>query len=192
MEPAKKIILAVTGATGMIYVLKFLELLRDKNIEIHGIISDAGRKVLRLEMNMEHQSLPGVSRWFDCHDFTAPMASGSCHYDSMVILPCTAGTLGSIASGISGNLIHRAADVSLKERRPFLLAVRETPFNKTHLKNMMSVHDAGGIICPPMPSFYSKPQNIDEMARNFSGRICDQLGITVEGVKRWKGVDHDF
>ncbi len=173
----------------MLYVPELLSLLRQEGIEVHGIISEAGRKVLRLELGIEPADLKGVARWFESNDFTAPMASGSCRYRAMVILPCTVGTLGAIAAGISANLIHRAADVSLKERRPLLLAVRETPFNRTHLANMMTVHEAGGIICPPMGSFYNKPKDLQEMARNFAGRLCDQIGIETSGVKRWKGIE---
>ena len=103
----------------------------------------------------------------------------------MVLLPCTVGTLGAIANGYSGNLIHRAADVTLKERRPLILAVRETPLNRTHLNNMLTMHDAGATIFPPMPSFYHKPENIEQMAKQFSGRLCDQLGISAPGLKRW-------
>ncbi len=181
------IVLAVTGATGMLYVPALLALLADAGVEVHGVISRAGRQVLALELELEPTDLAGIGRWYDVDDFTAPMASGSCPYDAMVILPCTMGTLAAIASGVSSNLIHRAADVMLKERRPLLLAARETPLNRTHLKNMLAVHDAGGIICPPMPSFYTRPADLPEMARNFAGRICDQLRLPVSGIRRWQG-----
>ncbi len=184
-----RILLAVTGATGMLYVPELLSLLAEQEVEVHGIISGSGRKVLKLELGLEdHTQLAGVSRWFAIDDFTAPVASGSSRYGAMVILPCTMGTLGGIAAGYSGNLIHRAADVTLKERRPLLLAVRETPLNRTHLRNMLSVQEAGAIICPPMPSFYMQPKSLQEMARHFAARICDQLGIDVQ-VPRWSGAD---
>jgi 4-hydroxy-3-polyprenylbenzoate decarboxylase len=185
MKQAERIILAITGATGMLYVSPFLEILQKGKIRVHGVISAAGRTVLKLETGMEPASLPGIERWFDIDEFTAPIASGSSSYDAMVILPCTVGTLGAIAGGFSGNLIHRAADVTLKERRPLILVVRETPLNRTHLKNMLAVHDAGATIFPPMPSFYHKPKSIEEVARQFAGRICDQLGISAPGTKRW-------
>ncbi|NOQ47094.1 MAG: UbiX family flavin prenyltransferase [Desulfobulbaceae bacterium] len=187
MAEPKRVILAITGATGMLYVTELLSLLTHHGVEVHGIISDAGRKVLSLEQGLEHEKLPGISRWFNIADFTAPVASGSSRYDAMIVLPCTVGTLGAIAGGISGNLIHRAADVTLKERRPLLLAVRETPLNRTHLNNMLTAHDAGAVICPPIPSFYTHPADLQEMARNFAGRLCDQIGIHVD-VKRWKGM----
>ena len=188
MAATKRIILAVTGATGMLYVTALLELLqRQKNVTVHAIISNAGRQVLRLEQDLDPAELHGVDRWFDIDDFTAPMASGSSCYDAMIILPCTAGTLAAVAGGFSGNLIHRAADVSLKERRPLLLAVRETPLNRTHLKNMLAVHDAGAVVCPPMPSFYQQPEDLKDMASHFAGRLCDQVNIMIPGLKRWQG-----
>ena len=177
MEPVKKMILAVTGATGMVYVPPFLRILQENDVTVHAIISDAGRKVLQIESNLEVTDLKGVDRWFDIEEFTAPVASGSSRYDAMVVLPCTVGTLGAIASGYSGNLIHRAADVTLKEKRPLLLAVRETPLNRTHLNNMLKVHDAGATIFPPMPSFYHQPASINDLALQFAGRLCDHLGI---------------
>lgn len=184
---SQKILLAVTGATGMLYVPEFLTLLDRQQVEVHGIISASGRQVLKLELGLEYTDLAGVSRWFGIDDFTAPPASGSSRYAAMVILPCTTGTLGAIAGGYSGNLIHRVADVTLKERRPLVLAVRETPLNRTHLRNMLAVQETGAIICPPMPSFYMQPKTLQEMARHFAGRICDQIGVEAQ-VPRWSGV----
>ncbi|MCI5210850.1 MAG: UbiX family flavin prenyltransferase [Candidatus Electrothrix sp. ATG2] len=184
----QRLILAITGATGMLYVTALLDLLADQDVEVDAIISDSGKKVLRLEQDMAPDDLPGVSRWFASGDFTAPPASGSARYDAMIILPCTVGTLGAIAAGFSGNLIHRAADVTLKERRPLILAVRETPLNRTHLNNMLTLHDAGATICPPMPSFYLHPPDLQAMACQFAGRICDQIGLHIAGMPRWQGV----
>ncbi len=183
----KKILLAITGATGMLYVIELMKLLDGEQVEVHAIISTSGRQVLELELGMESSEVPLVSRWFGIDDFAAPPSSGSCRYMAMVILPCTTGTLGAIAGGYSGNLIHRAADVSLKERRPLVLAVRETPLNRTHLKNMLAVQEAGAIICPPMPSFYLRPKTLQDMARNFAARICDQIGVKVD-IPRWQGL----
>ncbi|HHO47539.1 MAG TPA: UbiX family flavin prenyltransferase [Desulfobacteraceae bacterium] len=185
MNQAKRIILAVTGATGMLYLRPLLTLLGEHGVTVHGVISDAGRQVLRLEEGMEPEALPHVERWFAVDDFTAPMASGSSLYDAMVILPCTVGTLGAIAGGYSGNLIHRAADVTLKERRPLILAVRETPLNRNHLTNMLRAHEAGATIFPPMPSFYHKPDSLQAMARHYVGRLCDHLGLRDKDMKRW-------
>ena len=180
----KTIILAVTGASAMLYIPELLDLLCGEEVVIHGIASECGRLVMNLELGMAPEELSGISRWFGVNDFAAPPASGSSRYNAMVVLPCTTGTLGAIAAGYCGNLIHRAADVTLKEKRPLLLAVRETPLGRIHLENMLRVQEAGAIICPPIPSFYLRPQNMKEMARNFAARICDLLGIDVD-VPRW-------
>jgi len=186
MSTRKRFILAITGASGSLYALEFLKIMHTLDAEVHAIISEAGRQVLGIELGIRPQDLDEyVAKWYDVRDFAAPMSSGSSLFDGMIVLPCTMGTLASIANGISRNLIHRAADVTLKERRPLLLAVRETPFNKTHLQNMLRAHEAGAIICPPMPSFYNKPQSIEEMARVFAGRLASLLGLEVPDQPRW-------
>ena len=184
----RRLLLGITGATGMLYLVALLDMLAQQEVEVDAVISDCGQKVLSLEQDMVPRDLPAVNRWFAVDDFTAPPASGSARYDAMVILPCTTGTMGAVAGGYCGNLIHRAADVMLKERRTLVLAVRETPLNRTHLTNMLALHDAGAVICPPMPSFYLRPENLDAMARQFAGRICDQLGIRIADLPRWQGV----
>ncbi len=187
-RPPSRLILAITGATGMVYVRELLILLAEMEVEVHAVISAAGRQVLALELERRPEELPHVLRWFGEDDFTAPPASGSCRYDGMVILPCTMGTLGALATGYCGNLIHRAADVTLKEQRPLVLAIRETPLNRTHLVNMLALHDAGATICPAMPSFYTRPGSLTAMARGFAGRLLDQLGLHHDAVDRWQ--DH--
>jgi 4-hydroxy-3-polyprenylbenzoate decarboxylase len=153
---SKRIILAITGASGTLFALEFLKLLSEHHTEVHAIISDAGRQVMQLEIDCKPEDLDQyVTRWHDVHDFTAPMASGSSLFDSMVVLPCTMGSLAAIASGISNNLIHRAADVMLKEKRPLLLAVRETPLSQVHLQNMLGDYlpaDAGPVPSAPEPA----------------------------------------
>jgi 4-hydroxy-3-polyprenylbenzoate decarboxylase len=188
MAGCQRIILGITGATGMLYIPALLELLAEQSIEVHGIISDAGRKVLHFELGMTPEQLPQVSRWFAADDFFAPPASGSARYDAMVVLPCSMGSLAAIATGNGANLLHRCADVTLKERRPLLLAVRETPLNRTHLHNMLAAHEAGAIICPPMPSFYHHPQGLNDLARHFAARLCDLLDIPVAAtaIQRWR------
>jgi 4-hydroxy-3-polyprenylbenzoate decarboxylase len=190
MAGCQRIILGITGATGMLYVPALLQLLAAQGVEVHGILSESGRKVLRFELGLSPDQLPRVKQWFAPDDFTAPPASGSALYDAMVVLPCTMGSLAAIANGYCGNLLHRSADVTLKERRPLILAVRETPLNRTHLKNMLAAHEAGAILCPPMPSFYTHPKNLNDIALSFAARICDLLGIAVasEHVKRWQGI----
>jgi len=184
----KKIILAITGASGSLYAVEFAALMNELNIEVHGIISSAGEQVLKLETGQSRTDLNSVNRWFDVNDFAAPAASGSSLYDGMVVLPCSMGTLGGIANGLSRNLIHRAADVALKERRPLVLAARETPLNRVHLQNMLAAHEAGAIICPPMPAFYHKPESISDLTRDFSSRVAQLLGCSVPGMSRWQGL----
>lgn len=186
---SKRIILAITGASGTLFTLEFLELLNEHQIEVHAIISDAGRQVMELEIDRRPEDLDRyVTRWHDVHDFTAPMASGTSLYDSMVVLPCTMGSLAAIAGGISNNLIHRAADVMLKEKRPLLLAVRETPLSRIHLQNMLRAQEAGATICPPMPALYHRPQSLQEMAAIFAGRLGGLLGIKLSQQHRWTGM----
>lgn len=183
----KKIIMAITGASGSLYALEFLKLLEGLEVETHLIVSQAGEEVLFLELG-EHSGLDQlISYRYKIDDFTAPMASGSAEFDAMVILPCSMGTLAAVAGGLSANLIHRAADVTLKERRPLVLAVRETPLNRTHLRNMLAVHEAGAVICPAMPGFYHQPATLEDLARGYAGRVAEQLGIKVASVPRWKG-----
>lgn len=184
----QKVLIGITGATGMLFLRTFLDVIESVDAVAHGICSDSGKKVLQMEENLKPEDLPTISKWFDVGDMAAPPASGSSGYDSMVILPCTMGSLGAIASGLTINLIHRAADVILKERKRLVLAVRETPFNRTHLSNMLSVHDAGAIICPPMPSYYFRPKTLEEAAISFGWRLADQLGLEIADRKRW-GMD---
>lgn len=185
----KKIILAVTGASGSLYALEFLKLLRDLEVETHLLLSDAGRRVLEFELGLSGEDLlPLVRQRHDVHDFAAPVSSGSAGFAAMVVLPCTMGTLAAIAHGVCGNLIHRAADVMLKERRPLVLAVRETPLNRTHLGNMLAAHEAGAVICPAMPAFYHKPGSLEEMARFYAGRVASLIGLDVADLPRWQGI----
>ena len=181
----KKILVAVSGASAMIYLQSFLELLEGEDIIVHGICSESGAKVLELEHGSVAADLPAVSKWFDCKDFAAAPASRSAGYDAMVVIPCSMGTLAAIASGITSNLIHRSADVLLKERKKLILVTRETPLNRTHLKNMLAAHDAGAVICPPHPGFYLKPDNLQDAAMTFSWRLGDQLDLVMKDRKRW-------
>ena len=186
MSGPGKLLVAVTGASGMLYLKAFLDQCgRQPDLEVHGICSESGAKVLRLEEGVAPPELTAVSRWFGADDFTAPPASGSSDYQAMVVLPCSMGTLAAIASGLSINLIHRSADVMLKERRRLVLAVRETPLNRNHLQNMLAAHDAGAVICPPMPSFYLKPVDLAEAAQFYAWRVMDQIGIEVADRRRW-------
>lgn len=185
MHKKKKLLLGITGASGMLFATSFLEAIAGLDIIVHGVCSASGRNVLQMEQGVNPDELPLVSQWFAHDDLSAPPASGSSDYTSMVVLPCSMGTLAAIAGGLSINLIHRAADVMLKERRRVVLAVRETPLNRTHLKNMLAVHDAGAVICPIMPSYYLRPQTLAEAAQTYAWRLADQLGLDIPERKRW-------
>ena len=187
----KRIIMAITGASGSIYAIEFLKIMEDLEVEVHGIISEAGEKVLDIELGKTGKDLGPVHKWHDINDFTSPTASGSSLFDGMVVLPCTMGTLSAIANGTSDNLIHRAADVTLKERRKLVLAVRETPLNRVHLNNMMLANDAGAIICPAMPAYYHKPQTLEDIGRDFAARVASLLGFEVPNMQRWQGINND-
>jgi 4-hydroxy-3-polyprenylbenzoate decarboxylase len=182
-----RLVVAVTGASGMLYTRElFAFLAHCPGLEVHAVASEAGEQVLRLELDLDLRDLvgPGVIIHHS-KDFAAPLASGSFQTRGMVVIPCTMGTLGAIAQGQSRNLIHRAAEVTLKERRPLILVVRETPLSLVHLRNLLAAAEAGATIFPAMPGLYHRPQNLTEMARNFVGRILDHLGLEHELSKRW-------
>jgi len=186
-ERVQKIILGITGASGSLYLQPFLDVLHGAGVEVHGVLSPSGRKVMALELGMAPEELAGITAWHDALDFAAAPASGSAGFDAMVVLPCSMGTLAAIAAGVSATLIHRAADVTLKERKPLLLAVRETPLNRTHLKNMLQVHDAGATVVPAMPAFYHRPQSIHDLAGQFACRLASLLELDTPDLKRWGG-----
>ena len=186
---AKRIILGITGASGALFAFEFVKLMQASEIEVHAVISNSGRKVMQLEIDTTPEDLNRyITKWYDIDDFTAPMASGSSRYDGMAVLPCTMGTLAAIAGGISNNLLHRAADVSLKEGRPLILAVRETPLNRVHLQNMLRAQEAGAVICPPMPALYHRPSSLQEMAAIFAERLAGLLDLGLENTHQWSGL----
>lgn len=174
----KKIILAVTGASGSIYARMTLEaILSDSGVgEVAVIVSREGERV----MEWEREALPlndSRIKVYDCDDLFTPPASGSADYDAMVIVPCTTGTAGRIASGVSSGLIGRAADVMLKERRRLILVVRETPLNTIHLRNLATLSECGAVILPASPSFYSHPADIGQLCATVVERIVKMIGI---------------
>jgi 4-hydroxy-3-polyprenylbenzoate decarboxylase len=181
-----KILLAITGASGAIYSKLILEKLlaaKDQWQEISVVMSKNAKEVWKTELgNEEYTNYP--VNFFEKFDFNAPFASGSAKYNIMIVAPCSMGTLGRIANGISDDVITRAADVILKERRKLILMVRETPYNLIHIQNMEKVATAGGIICPATPSFYSRPQTIEEVAYTVVDRILDLAGINI-ATYRW-------
>jgi len=187
----KKIIVAITGATGAIYGTRLLEILKTiDDVESHLVLSAAGALTAQCELDMDKQSIIQLADVVhQAKDIGATISSGSFITHGMVIAPCSMKTLGSIANGIADNLVSRAADVVLKERRKLVLMVRETPFNLIHLRNMTTLSEMGAIIAPPVPAFYTRPTTIDDIVNHTIGRILDILDIsTVEYVKRWKGL----
>lgn len=183
----KKIVVAVTGASGAIYarlLLNAFSKLADQIAEVAIVMSDNAKAVWKLELGDEgYKDYP--YKMYSKYNFMAPFASGSAKFDTMVIVPCSMGTIGRIAGGISDDLISRAADVVLKERRKLILVARDTPFNLIHIRNMQTITEAGGIICPAIPSFYSKPQTIEDLAMTVVNRVIDLIGLENESY-RWE------
>lgn len=186
----RKIIIAITGASGAVYGIHLLKALREaKNIETHLIVSSAGQLNLQQELNMSHSELSRLtSVIYHVNDIGASIASGSFQSNAMVIAPCSMRTLAAVAHGLSDNLITRAADVMLKERRRLILMIRETPLNLAHLRNMTSVTEMGGIIYPPLPAFYHQPQTITDIVNQSISRVIDLLEIPQSTAQRWSGL----
>jgi 4-hydroxy-3-polyprenylbenzoate decarboxylase len=171
----KKIVIAITGASGAIYakvLLNKLLLLNNQIEEVGVIMSDNAKDVWQFELD-DRSYEQFDFKFYDKKNFMAPCASGSAKFDTMIIIPCSMGTLGRIASGLSDDLTTRAADVILKERRKLILVARETPLNLIHINNMKTITEAGGIICPAVPSFYSKPKTIEDIAETVVNRVLD-------------------
>jgi 4-hydroxy-3-polyprenylbenzoate decarboxylase len=181
-----RIVLGMTGATGVIYGIRMLEVLRETPVETHLIMSHWARKTIVAETDRKPDAVVELAdQVYEEHDLAAPPASGSFLTDGMVIAPCSMKSLAAIATGISENLIHRAADVTLKEGRELLLLARETPLSVIHLENMLRVARAGAMVVPPVPAFYARPSSLEEMVDHTVGRVLDHFGIEVDLVRRW-------
>lgn len=179
----------MTGASGAIYGLRLLERLREKAVEIHLILSRSGEKTLFLETGRAAAELKKLADfWYPIEDISARLASGSYPTDAMVIAPCSIHTMSAIAYGISSNLLVRAADVTLKERRKLVLMVRESPFHLGHLRTMTALTEMGAIVAPPIPGFYNRPQSIDEVIDHSVDRVLDLIGLPSPTARRWEGV----
>lgn len=195
---SKRLIVAITGATGAVYGVRLLEVLSElPNIETHLVVSDSGLLNLQQELEMNLTQLKALADvTHHINNVGASIASGSFQSDGMVVAPCSMRTLAAVAHGLSDNLITRAADVMLKERRRLILMVRETPFNLAHLRNMTSVTEMGGIIYPPLPCFYHRPQTIADIIDHTVSRVIDLLGIPHTLAPRWEGLveatQHNF
>lgn len=179
-------VVALTGASGMIYARELLAYFAScPDLELHAVISGAGEQVLNLELELTPRDLAPAAIWHRVDDFTSPLASGSFRARAMVVAPCSMGSLGAIAQGVGRNLIHRAGEVFLKERRPLILVVRETPLSLIHVRNLARAAEAGATIFPACPGFYHRPQDLTELARQFAGRILDHLGLPHQLTRRW-------
>ena len=181
----RKIIIAITGASGSIYAKCLIDSLLEipEQWEKVGLLMSANaRQVWETELgNREYENIPFTL--YEKYDFNAPFASGSANYDTMIVIPCSMGTLGRISQGISDDLLTRAADVVLKERRRLILVTRETPLNQIHIQNMLTITQCGGIICPASPSFYSQPKNMEEMAKTVSDRVINLARLKIKSYQ---------
>ncbi len=180
----RRIVVAATGASGAIYLTRFLKYLSASDAEIHLVLSSYAKQVIREETGAALELPAGAVEYSD-KTMNAPFASGSTQFDAMVIIPCSMGTVGRIAAGTSESLILRAADVFLKERRPLILVPRETPWNLIHARNIVTVIEAGAHVIPAMPSFYSRPTTIDAVVDTVVWRVLDQVGMPAPNACRW-------
>lgn len=200
MDDAKRIVVGITGASGAVYAARAVELLVAANVRVHLVISPLGQRLLHDELGMEGidlTSLAGLPDDLDAdqlarrvtlhnhRDVGATIASGSFRHDGMLVVPCSSNTLGAVATGSAQNLMHRAAHVTLKERRPLVLVHRETPLSLVDIKNMQAVTEAGAIVCPANPGFYMLPQTVDAVVDFVVGRALDLLGIPHDLPVRW-------
>ena len=184
-----RVVVGITGATGAIYGVRLLERLRALGAETHLVVSAAGVLNAHHELGLDRRTLEALAdHAHSPGDIGASIASGSFPVQAMVVAPCSMKTLASIAHGFGDNLLSRAADVTLKERRRLLLLVRETPFNLAHLRNMTAVTEMGGVIFPPLPAFYHRPQTIDELVADTVERVLALVGVDAAAPRRWSGL----
>lgn len=184
---ANRIIVGISGASGIIYGIRMLEVLRSAGVETHLVISKAAEMTLAYESDLKAKDLREMADVFHPQtDIGASISSGSFPTMGMVIAPCSIRTMSEIATGITGSLMSRAADVVLKERRRLVLAIRETPLHTGHLRTMLQLSEMGAIIAPVMPAFYNRPQTLDDIVNHSVGRMLDLFGIEADFVKRWK------
>jgi 4-hydroxy-3-polyprenylbenzoate decarboxylase len=190
MPSDKRLIIAITGATGAVYGVRLLQVLREqRGIETHLMVSDAGVLNLHQELDMNRKEVEALAHVVhNVRDVGASIASGSFQSEGMIIAPCSMKTLAAVAHGLSDTLITRAADVVLKERRRLVLMVRETPLNLVHLRNMTAVTEMGGIVFPPLPGFYHRPKTIADMVDHTVGRVLDLFAIPHALGPRWDGI----
>ncbi|MCC6036252.1 MAG: UbiX family flavin prenyltransferase [Pyrobaculum sp.] len=181
-----KVFVGITGASGVVYGVKVLELLRRAGVEIHLSVSKMAEKAIKLETDYDVQYVKSLADYiWDEGDLSAPPASGSFGIDAVAVVPCSTKTLAAIANGFSVNLIVRAAEVGLKERRRVVLVVRESPLSLVHIRNMELATMAGAVVMPAAPGFYTRPKTIDDLVTTFAGRVLDLLGVKHNFTPRW-------
>lgn len=179
----------MSGASGSAYGVRILERLRTAGVETHLVVSRPAEKTLHHETGLLLKDLKKLaSKYYPIEEVGAALASGSFLTDGMVIAPCSVNTMSAIAHGLAGNLLVRAADVTLKERRRLVLMVRESPLHLGHLRTMVTLAELGAVIAPPMPDFYNRPERVDEVVEQGAGRVLDLLGLNDETTKRWPGI----
>jgi len=189
MTTPRRLIVGITGATGAIFGIRLLEMLRDADVETHLVLSRWAARTLVHETSYTVEQVEALAtRVYPLADQGAAISSGSFLTMGMVVVPCSMRTLAAVAHGLGDNLIHRAADVILKERRRLVLAVREAPLSDIHLENMLKLSRMGVVICPPMPAFYNKPESLDDLVNYSAARLLDQLGIHLDVRNRWTGL----
>jgi flavin prenyltransferase len=187
-DTARRLIVGISGASGAIYGIRMLELLRDTDIETHLVISRSAEMTLAYETDFTTKDVRALAAVNHPNsDIGATISSGSFRTMGMVVAPCSIKTMSEIATGVTGSLLSRAADVVLKERRRLVLAVRETPLHGGHLRTMTQLADIGAIIAPIMPAFYNRPKTVDDIINHTVGRLLDLFGIDTAVVKRWQG-----
>lgn len=185
-----RLVVGITGATGAIFGIRTLEALRDAGVETHLILSPWGEKTIQVETDYTVEEVKRLAAVHHDHrNQAASISSGSFPTDGMIIAPCSMKTLAAITHGLAENLVHRAADVMIKERRKLVLVPRETPLSPIHLKNMLTLSQLGVQMVPPMPAFYNRPQNLDDMVNHIVARVLDQFGIENSLTRRW-GIAH--
>lgn len=182
------IVVAITGASGVVYGVRLLEVLKEADEDVVLLITDPARIILQHELGIKDYDIKKLSnKFYQPNDFTTDINSGSCRFSSMIIVPCSMKTLSAIANGYADNAITRAADVAIKEKRRLVIVPRETPLRSVHLENMLKISREGGIILPAMPAFYHNPDKIDDMVDFVVGKILDILLIDHNLFKRWHG-----
>ncbi|MFE6741124.1 UbiX family flavin prenyltransferase [Streptomyces tubercidicus] len=189
--PGRRLVVGITGATGSVIGVRLLQTLRVLGVETHLVLSKWGRATLELETGWKASEVTALAdHAYGPGDQAAAISSGSYHTDGMIIAPCSMKTLAAVRAGFGDGLVHRAADVTLKERRRLVIVPRELPLSEIHLENMLALARMGAVIAPPMPAFYNRPQSVEDIVTHVVARVLDQFGLRSPDARRWAGRDH--